>query len=990
MRIHKVVAEGFGPFKGIETVDFDAFASDGIFLITGRTGSGKTSILDAVTFALYGSAPRYEGQVQEKVRSDYLEVGEPSRVELELTLGDSRYRITRTPGYDRPKLRGEGMVWQQPTAQLDRLMAGEWECLESQIRNVEMRIAEIVRLSRDQFLQVVLLAQGQFQEFLVADSDQRRDLLRKLFGTVRFGDYSDALQARARELSSNLEKHRGALAERISNFAMEAGVDHLERPLDELGDRLRSWVAGLINKQHAELNSKLEREQSLELISQQVDAEHYEANQQADGQRRRNDARARKAQLDAEIDEISALRSKLLLAQKADKTKLAIDGWESAKANLDARLKALETSQAGYLAVWPELPIDQTVADAQVDELARQIGVLEPLVAEEVASDALKSQLGEAREAIQTHDREREQLLGARNLLRAEVEQAELSLVGLDAAASGLPSVEASKSRIDEQLAAARQAEQLSKEVAQARESSLAAGERQTTASAERDRLRRSQLEGFAGALGQNLVPGEACPVCGSNEHPHPATMKPDHVGEQAVDEAERLLTDAIQASRSADAELQRLVDRQADQNQRAGGRIVSELEPASEQANAKVRDLRLVVAQIKMTRQRVADLREAIEKKSREVELAQSERERLVADLYVTTQKHAEVAARLTKAREGFVTIQDRLADVRSRLQLSRLLLEATRLADDATTREREETSRLAKAIADAGFASMEDAKASLLSATEQQRIDALVSVHEVHSAATAEVLADPQLKDLPEEPVDVEATLAAKIRAADELRQAVVSRSTAESRLQSMSQAQGGITSLATRVSQTRDQQEVVDRLARTIRGQEPNTMKMQLEAFVLAAELEEIVQAANARLRDMTSGRYELQHSDSKATHGRQSGLALSVMDAHTGEGRSPESLSGGEKFQASLALALGLAEVVTNRAGGMRFDTLFIDEGFGSLDSDTLETTMSTLDGLRECGRTVGLISHVESMKEAIPAQLHVKRVAGGWSVIERDG
>ena len=179
------------------------------------------------------------------------------------------------------------------------------------------------------------------------------------------------------------------------------------------------------------------------------------------------------------------------------------------------------------------------------------------------------------------------------------------------------------------------------------------------------------------------------------------------------------------------------------------------------------------------------------------------------------------------------------------------------------------------------------------------------------------------------------------------------------------------------------------MIARLANTVAGRAPNTHRMTLESFVLAAELEEIVEAANLRLDDMSSGRYRLQHSDALAARGASSGLGLSIMDAHTGLARPAQSLSGGETFLASLALALGLAEVVTARAGGVRLDTLFIDEGFGSLDDDTLELAMRTLDELRQGGRTVGLISHVAAMKEQLPAQLAVEATPQGPSVIRQE-
>ena len=244
-------------------------------------------------------------------------------------------------------------------------------------------------------------------------------------------------------------------------------------------------------------------------------------------------------------------------------------------------------------------------------------------------------------------------------------------------------------------------------------------------------------------------------------------------------------------------------------------------------------------------------------------------------------------------------------------------------------------------------------------------------------------------ELAGAPEEPVDTAASLLA-LQAADAARTTAL-RAEGDART-----LVAGLRDLAMQIDQAyagvavrAEEAAAVARLADTVAGRAPNTMKMDLETFVLAAELEEIVTAANLRLSDMSSGRYRLQHTDARAARGAASGLGLEIMDAFTGQSRPAQSLSGGETFLASLALALGLAEVVTARAGGVRLDTLFVDEGFGSLDDETLDLAMRTLDELRQGGRTVGVISHVAAMKEQLPAQLAVEATPAGPSVIRQN-
>ena len=243
-------------------------------------------------------------------------------------------------------------------------------------------------------------------------------------------------------------------------------------------------------------------------------------------------------------------------------------------------------------------------------------------------------------------------------------------------------------------------------------------------------------------------------------------------------------------------------------------------------------------------------------------------------------------------------------------------------------------------------------------------------------------------ELEMLPEHPIDTEEAATALADAEALWRSAVTARAQAEQRADVLADAAARAEFAYDAIAELAAEVAVIERLAHTVSGRAPNTRRMKLETFVLAAELEEIVAAANVRLGEMSGERYSLQHSDALAARGAASGLGLEVLDRYTGRPRPAQSLSGGETFLASLALALGLAEVVTGRAGGITLDTLFIDEGFGALDAETLDVAMRTLDELRQGGRTVGVISHVEAMKEQLPAQLLVEVTPEGWSAVRQ--
>ncbi|WP_344460135.1 SbcC/MukB-like Walker B domain-containing protein, partial [Amnibacterium kyonggiense] len=326
------------------------------------------------------------------------------------------------------------------------------------------------------------------------------------------------------------------------------------------------------------------------------------------------------------------------------------------------------------------------------------------------------------------------------------------------------------------------------------------------------------------------------------------------------------------------------------------------------------------------------------------------------------------------------------RVAVLRARRDALRAAEDAARRRAGATVAAAHAAARLERALAEAGIEDVAAARAAALPSAERTALEQRVRAWEAERDGANAQLADRDVAGAPDEPADVAGTEAAK-RAALEQRDATAERLTAaRSRAAAATELARAIERIHASTAEDRGRLEVVGPLAEVVRGGGTNALRMRLESYVLAARLEQIVAAANVRLAAMTDGRFTLQHDDGPAYRGARSGLGLEVLDEHTGRPRPVASLSGGETFLASLALALGLAEVVSAEAGGVRLDTLFVDEGFGSLDRRTLDTAMETLDSLRAGGRTVGLISHVEAMQEDIPAGLHVERLPDGSSAV----
>jgi exonuclease SbcC len=904
MRINRVTMAGFGPYREAQTVDFDAFSDDGIFLIGGKTGAGKSTILDAICFALYGSVPRYDGQASAatKLRSDHCSPDEPSYVELEFSVRAERYRLRRSPEYDRPKSRGGGFTTQKSEAQLFVREGDNWVGVEAQLRTVGAKVTEIVQLTQDQFLQVILLAQNRFQEFLLAKSEERQSLLRTLFGTRRFDDYDEALQARRKALEADVSGARAEIAQlgRQLDGVLPIAAESDDHEVPTEPAEVIGWMGARIDHHRHRISVAVDVADRADAAWRTAQSEHDRVAELRKLQQRRADAEARREALRQTASEIDA---------QADRALAEAGKHLGEQSSLDTAGAAL-AELSGSLGT----AID---AEKKVPALTRAITAAESACAE---ADA-------AVEAVKAHALEWKNELGE---ISPEIDAA-TAAAGDEGAAQHLADA------IAPVLAALAGAEAAQRDLDAAQQRELESGKARTAASAALDELRARRLEGHAAELAEALNEGDPCPVCGSRQHPAKATW-----GDEAVTEADIAAAEA--ALEAAEGEASRRAREAADARAKlaelqgaAAGHTVETAHAAKAEATTRLEAAKAAAKRARELRAR----REALAKK---LDGHDAEVERLRAACDLANTHRAAARAALAEAQKIIGAALGTYPTVAAR---ANAVSGVSRAVREATQRRQQ-------------------------LATDLATVEATLSDEAVRSA--------------PNEPVEVGAARAALADASRARDAALDARSTLAAHLNTAEALLASARATHERSAELAERFEVVQRLANTVHGQTPNTMAMRLESFVLAAELEEIVLAANARLTQMTGGRYLLEHSDERAARGAQSGLGLAILDQHTGVARPTQSLSGGETFLASLALALGLAEVVTARAGGIALDTLFIDEGFGSLDSETLEIAMGTLDSLRAGGRTIGLISHVEAMKEQIPAKLQVDVAEGGWSVI----
>ncbi|WP_405595904.1 SMC family ATPase [Streptomyces sp. NBC_01410] len=1007
MRLHRLSLTAFGPFAAAQEVDFDELSEAGIFLLHGPTGAGKTSVLDAVCFALYGAVPGARQSPGASLRSDHAAAGTFTEVCLELTVAGRRLEIRRRPAQLRPKKNGQGFTTERAQSWLREYDAkeGAWKALSRSHQEIGEEIAQLLGMSRDQFCQVVLLPQGDFARFLRADAEARGRLLGRLFDTRRFAAVEERLADRRRAAEQQVragDERLLAIAHRMEQAAGATAGDWpppRQQPGDPgLATAVLEWAAVARAGARETLDigdCALAAAESRQAAARHaLDAERELARLQT----RYADARQRREAVEARRPERDQNQATLERARKAERVEPALRLRDDAEREHRAAHADRDRARDGLP---PELK----------DAGAEQLSALER---------KLRQDLGGLEAARRAEQRSAEITRERADLDRQARADEEL----LQDAASWLADWDRVRRTGQERIAAAQEAatraEHLAGKLEPARRRARAAHERdelaaRTTQMEERLRtareranaaheswldLKERRLRGIAAELATGLVPGEACAVCGSADHPAPARAGAGHVDRAAEDAAYRDYTRADAAKTDTEREL--AVVRETFTTARDEARTPAPgSEPAPDETGtgddpdaaelfALVEELEREYRHAHHIASGMHDAREALDRAEREHEgrlAAQQQAERRVAAR--TSQREgldreqAALESELVRARGGASSVAEHATLLERRVRLLAGAAESVRSFDLTAQRLKEADDRLADAAFRAGFDTPRAAAAALLSAADQRGLQHRIDAWQTEAAAVADRLAEADTRSAAEHPpADPEAARAAHDNAERALRDAASVLAAARDRCAELARLSRQAVAEVLRLGPLREEYGRIARLAALTAGTSAdNERKMRLESYVLAARLEQVAAAATARLQRMSSGRYTLVHSDTKAG-GKRSGLGLHVVDAWTGSERDTATLSGGETFFASLALALGLADVVTDEAGGVRLDTLFIDEGFGSLDDQTLDEVLDVLDSLRERDRSVGIVSHVADLRRRIPAQLEIVKERHG--------
>lgn len=900
MRVHSVEFQGIGPFKGRFKIDFDGLGDNALYLIDGPTGAGKTTVVDAIVYALYGGMSVTGTGKAERMRSTHCAPLDPSFVELEFSARGGRFRVYRTPGFYRQKERGDGLTEVKPSVELVEINqdGSRGQVLANKMAEASEEVERRVGLSRAQFLQTVVLPQGQFAEFLRSDTKSRQAILETVFSVDVFQRMADVISAEAK-LSREANTTFGIeLGRAISAAKLPAGMsDEEEQRLLDLASRvddddLRSELRALL----ADVESPLQEMKDAALAASEAKRNAAKVLEQ-----RRTEAAAAKFLADARQAVTAAQRECDVRASvdldAADTLSLlghswpAVDKmeeWESVQSAINVEIGSTRalTAAESVVADWPEHKalLEGQLLAAKAQAASAATGIL--------AASLERDSLGDLTEAARK---------SAQELAEAKREQSD--------ATSALREFEALETSRNELAMLEQSAEGLKQSV--------------EAAKAEQARVFQSLWEGAAARLAVQLVPGQACSVCGSLEHPRPANAPSDAATEEDLDKAgqileaaERKLTQAlghIEAKRGRIAEIEERVG--ADRQQAEARAALAQQRLAS--AASDEADLAAKQVQLKGFQQEIERLSKLQADAARDESLIALDIDSKVAAFNRASQDLAASGLNGQSVRER-IEVLDRL------------------------------NSRISSALA--SVRSLRDARKKL------QEVEQEHSSLEQHPAFG-----------------DVESATAAYAESDASERNAAIELAARETRVKDVRTQ----VNKAEKIMQERSEAFAASKdLLRLDQVLTKNEQKQSLSVFVVQEIFEQVVRSANRRFARLLEGAFELAVSTEVVDGRKMNGLSLDVVDVVAQTRRPAATLSGGETFCASLSLALGLADTVRSIAGGIRVDTLFIDEGFGTLDPGPLNEVMNMLNSLRASGRSVGLISHVEDMKTQIGDKIEV--------------
>ena len=1021
MRPVVLTMAAFGSFAGEERVDFRLLGTNPLFLINGPTGAGKTTLLDAICFALYGETTGMDRSAKE-MRCDFADEDRLTEVSLLFELGGSYYLITRSPEQQRPQKSRKGMTRHQPEAQFWTSDAEGKECnllVSKKVSEADKAITELTGLTADQFRQVMVLPQGKFRDLLLAKPKDREDIFRTLFDTRLYFQLEQRLKSQANQLESKVKESRIEQETWLKTANLET-TEQLANslvalaPRHSLADTAHTVAAASDAKALLNLNVGTAMAQRFVALTQASDKLAALGEQQP-----QLDQYKQQQTLALEANSIEGVYEAQLRAhqQLAAATTEAVACKQSADLAAKALAAAVEQNAA------------QIISKTQLDQARRQQVALAGHKQRAHTLVALQQTKDSAAAAV--HKAEQDLLAAQQQVTSLEATTRKLATDRevLQAAANNIGKFEQQLLRTETAAGLYQKLdEQQRKKLAAASQLSIAqAAVEQCAAKHKAACVARMQLEqawhlGQAALLAAALGEGEPCPVCGSVEHPLLASSR-DAIPDQSD----------IDLARAHEGQCQQALSRAQHDEVLAGSQIstiagvITELEVDLQAALALLPEdvtgadgkqlvdatkaLRVQVAQANSQQLQLVPIDKTLAANKAKSEQQQAQREQCRTALAANQQAAATASATLTQSESEIPpafrsepaldkeiasnasaitqllkSIDAAQAVFEEALQRNARAQTALQVAATSVTKseaqQQQATATWAAALASASFADeaafaaarLEKFELAKLATTIREFDDDKLKAQQIHDSLSLE------LQD--QAPPAIEALAQARQAAATVLSEAQETFQALDRQLRQLKEVDAAITKLVRSQQALEDEYKLIGTLSQVANGKNP--LNMSLQRFVLSVILDEVLIAAGERLSHMSKGRYTLLRR-TEVTGAQKSGLELDVEDAYTGKTRAVSTLSGGESFIAALSLALGLSDVVQSHSGGIRLDTLFIDEGFGSLDPESLDLAITTLIDLQQAGRMVGVISHVPELKERIDVRVDVVVGRAGSSV-----
>ena len=910
MRPNKLIMSAFGPYAGKVELNLNELGQNGLYLITGDTGAGKTTIFDAITYALFGKASG-ENRETSMFRSKYADAETPTEVELYFTCKGKEYNIKRNPEYDRPKTKGDGLTTEKANAEL-KMPDGR---IVTKVKEVDSAVVEILGVDRSQFTQIAMIAQGDFLKLLLAPTEDRKKIFQKLFKTQNYYVLQEKLKSESGKLS---------------------------REYDAIKKSIEQYINGIMCDEDDVLSIQVKKAKSNELSVSEIVllAEELIKNDEiAEGEL---DAKIK--HFDKELEEITKLLTKAQTLKSA-KTSLETAQTELAdaknkKTELLQKLKNAEEHKSDIAdAVNKIAAIDAEFAGYdELDNNKKQLSDLYASIKEDESSYKVKyAELEELDKKITELETE------AKTLETAGVEKANVQgqikdVTGKKTAFEGLEKEIKELRVLEKQLADAQNMYM---------EKSHAARNKKTIY----DALNKAYLDEQAGILADGLEQGHPCPVCGAVDHPQLAKKSVDapskHELETAKNNAEEAQKEESRAS------------------QRAGelNGIVTEKKAATDKLSKELAgDGDFGVELQKITAQ-LSELQEKLEKLEKDEE-RKSEIEKLLP----------AIREKLEAVKEYIVKLEENMAK--------------NKAVSEALNKRTEELGKKLmfenKSGAMAEKTKLEILKNTMEAAIEKEKVN--FENNEKNIAAIKSRVEENQKILASSEDIDVFELQCKQTDLKSEKEGVLTQQKAVHSRRVANVISLENIRQKSAEINVVEENWKWVKSLSNTANGNISGKEKIMLETYIQMTYFDRIINRANSRLLVMSDGQYELVRRKEAENNRSQSGLELDVKDHYNGTQRSVKTLSGGESFKASLSLALGLSDEIQSSAGGIRLDTMFVDEGFGSLDEESLSHAIKALSSLADGNRLVGIISHVNELKERIEKQIVVKKEKTGGSRI----